>query len=123
VSKLVAGIGLSSSATADELRGLLDEALAAAGANADDLDAVATLISKADDERIRALGLPTVGFDAAELDAVQGTAANSRVRAEVATASVAEAAALLAAGEGAVLVVPKRRSAHATVALAGAPGS
>jgi cobalt-precorrin 5A hydrolase/precorrin-3B C17-methyltransferase len=43
------------------------------------------------------------------------------VRAAVGTASVAEAAALLAAGEGAELVVPKHRSAMATVAVARRP--
>jgi cobalt-precorrin 5A hydrolase/precorrin-3B C17-methyltransferase len=36
----------------------------------------------------------------------------------VETASVAEAAALLAAGRGAKLIVPKRKSAHATCAIA-----
>jgi cobalamin biosynthesis protein CbiG len=115
---VVVGVGLSSSASAGEVRELVERALAAVGLPWAALHAVATLDTKVDDVRLSALDLPVIGFTAAELLTVGGVAASDRVRNEVGTASVAEAAALLAAGDGAVLVSAKRRSAHVTVALA-----
>ncbi|MDQ2726234.1 MAG: precorrin-3B C(17)-methyltransferase, partial [Actinomycetota bacterium] len=57
-------------------------------------------------------------FTAAQLASVQVPNPSEVVAAEVGTASVAEAAALLAAGPGADLVVTKRKGGTATVAVA-----
>ncbi|MQY30734.1 cobalamin biosynthesis protein [Nocardia aurantia] len=64
-----------------------------------------------------ALGVPVVLFTAAELAAVPVAGASARVAAAVGTASVAEAAALLAAAGG-ELVLPKRVVGGVTVAAA-----
>jgi cobalt-precorrin 5A hydrolase/precorrin-3B C17-methyltransferase len=59
-----------------------------------------------------------VGFTSEQLDAVAVPSPSEVVRRAVGTASVAEAAALLGAGAGADLVIPKRKNAVATVAVA-----
>jgi cobalt-precorrin 5A hydrolase/precorrin-3B C17-methyltransferase len=65
-----------------------------------------------------ALGLPVRTFTAAALRDVAVPTPSAVVRDAVGTSSVAEAAAILAAGDGGELVVPKQASAHATVAIA-----
>ena len=79
---------------------------------------VATRRLLADDYRVVALGFPVLGFDDGRLAAVAVANPSERVADAVATASVAEAAALLAVGGSAVLALPKQRSAHVTVAIA-----
>jgi histidinol-phosphate aminotransferase len=64
------------------------------------------------------LGLPVIAFAAAELACVMVPNPSEPARTALGTASVAEAAALLAAGPGAELALTKRKSAHATVAVA-----
>jgi cobalamin biosynthesis protein CbiG len=115
---VVVGIGASSRATAEEINALVHEALAGAGLPAADVSGVATIAARAGDPRLAALGWPITGFDAAELAVVPVATEGARVFEAVGTASVAEAAALLAAGTGSHLIAPKRRSAHATIALA-----
>nr|WP_265736778.1 cobalamin biosynthesis protein [Actinacidiphila yeochonensis] len=66
----------------------------------------------------RELGVPLRDFPSAVLAAVPVPTPSEAVRAATGTPSVAEAAALTAAGPGGGLVVPKRKSAHVTVALA-----
>ena len=102
---LVAGIGASSGAPREELATLLERALADGGLSRHSVAEVATLDRKATEPAIVALGLPVRTFTAEEL-------------AVVGTPSVAEAAALLAAGRGGELVVTKVASGHATVAIA-----
>ncbi|WP_155981770.1 cobalamin biosynthesis protein [Nocardia sp. BMG111209] len=63
------------------------------------------------------LRVPIVVFPAAELAKVPVPASSSRVAEAVGTASVAEAAALLAAADG-TLIVPKRVVGDVTVAAA-----
>ncbi|MGK8523352.1 cobalamin biosynthesis protein [Nocardia asteroides] len=63
------------------------------------------------------LGVPLRSYSAAELSAVAVPNPGSRARAAVGTASVAEAAALLTAGGGA-LVVPKRVARGVVLAAA-----
>ncbi|MBF6065398.1 cobalamin biosynthesis protein [Nocardia terpenica] len=69
----------------------------------------------------RELGVPVLGFAAAELAEVEVPSPGERVRAAVGTASVAEAAAISAAvrifGAGR-LVVPKTTVAGTTIAVA-----
>jgi cobalt-precorrin 5A hydrolase/precorrin-3B C17-methyltransferase len=67
---------------------------------------------------VTALGLPVRAFSSAELAAVAVPSPSPAVEAAVGTPSVAEAAALLAAGPGAELVVPKQTGEQATVAVA-----
>ena len=115
---LVLGVGLERGAPAGLLldhvaRTLEDEGLARAS-----LAAVATLDLKGDEPAVAALDLPMRLFDAAVLDRIAAPNPSPVVRAAVGTASVAEAAALAAAGEGAVLAVPKRVGQRVTCAVA-----
>ncbi len=127
VAPLVAalGVGCARGCPEEELLALAEAALAEAELAPEALAAIGTLDLKADEGAVLALarrwGVPLRLFSAAELAAEEGRLATPSevVRAEVGTPSVAEAAALrLAGGE---LVVPKRKSANATCAVALAP--
>lgn len=113
---LVAGVGASSNAAADAAAVLLDTALA--GLARESLAEVATIDRRAGDPVVTSLGLPVRAFTAEALAAVEVPTPSEVVRAAVGTASVAEAAALLAAGPGAELVVAKLAGREATVAIA-----
>ena len=113
---LVVGVGASTDAPADAAAVLLDGALA--GLAWESVAEVATIDRRAADRVVTALGLPVRAFGADALAAVEVPTPSEVVRAAVGTASVAEAAALLAAGPGAELVVPKRAGKEATVAVA-----
>lgn len=115
---LVVGVGASTDAPADAAANLLDDALREHGLAAESLAAVATIDRRAGDAVVTALGLPVRSFTASALAAVEVPNPSVRVAAEVGTASVAEAAALLAAGPGATLVVTKRIGGTATLAIA-----
>lgn len=116
---LVAGIGASRGAGADEIDDLLTAALRDAGLAPGSLAAVATVDAKQYESGIVATaarrGVPLRTFPAAELAAVDVPNPGEAARAAVGTPSVAEAAALLTGDE---LVVAKRKSAMATVAIA-----
>ena len=115
---LVAGVGASRGVTAGEVLGLLDETLAAAGLSRASVTALATVDIKADEPGLLAAaserGWPLLTHAAATLAAVPVPTPSAAALAAVGTASVAEAAAILSAGE---LVVAKRKSARATVAI------
>ena len=113
---LVVGVGASSGAGADAAAALLDTALA--GLARQSLAEVATIDRRAGDPVVTSLALPLRAFTAEALAAVDVPTPSEVVRAAVGTASVAEAAALLAAGPGAELVVPKQAGKEATVAIA-----
>jgi cobalt-precorrin 5A hydrolase/precorrin-3B C17-methyltransferase len=115
---LVAGIGASSGAPREEIDGLLRDALDDAHLARASIAEVATVDVKANEAGIVALGLPVRTYAASALARVTVPNPSAVVDDAVGTPSVAEAAALLAAGPGAELVVTKRRSAHATVAVA-----
>jgi cobalt-precorrin 5A hydrolase / precorrin-3B C17-methyltransferase len=118
---LVVGVGASRDAPADAATTLLAEALAGAGLAPASVGLVATIDRRAGDPVIGAFaaaGLAVTAFTAAELDRVAVPHPSAVVAAEVGTASVAEAAALLAAGPDATLVVPKTKGRTATVAVA-----
>ncbi len=120
-----AGIGASRGAPAAEIAELLDEALREADLAPQSVAAIGTISLKADEAAINAvarkMGVPLRIFDANELAAVNVPSPSSVVLAETGSPSVAEAAALLLAGEGGQLVLSKRKSVHATCALAVAP--
>lgn len=117
---LVAGVGASSGAPADELAALLSASLDAAGLSRASLGALATIDRRAGDEALSSIGLPIEAFPADELATGAAFVPNPSevVAGAVGTPSVAEAAALLAAGPDGELVVAKQKSPHFTVAIA-----
>jgi cobalt-precorrin 5A hydrolase / precorrin-3B C17-methyltransferase len=123
---LVLGVGASSNADPDGMAALVTGALEAAGLDPAAVCFVASVDIKAAEPGIVALAerfdaelrtFPAAAL-AEEADREQVPNPSAAVDAAVGTPSVAEAAALLAAGPGATLVVPKRRSTEATVAVA-----
>jgi cobalt-precorrin 5A hydrolase / precorrin-3B C17-methyltransferase len=142
---LVVGVGASRGVPAAELGALIDQALESAGLSPRSVRAAATVDLKQDEPgllaAIRERGWPLVTFSAHDLAGVPVPHPSETVRAAVGTPSVAEAAALLAASHSAPssptdnpspignpgptnninpenLVVPKRSTAHATLAIA-----
>jgi len=116
---LVAGVGASKGVAADEVLALLDEALALGGLSRDSVTALATVDAKATEEGIVAAarqgGWQLYSYPADQLAAVEVPNPGEAALAAVGTPSVAEAAALTCGNE---LVVAKRKSSMATVALA-----
>ncbi|MGO9783668.1 MAG: precorrin-3B C(17)-methyltransferase [Streptosporangiaceae bacterium] len=145
---LVVGIGASRGVAAAEVAALIRQALADAGLSPRSVRLAATVDLKAGEaglrEAVRHRGWPLAVFPAAGLAAMPVPNPSETVRSAVGTPSVAEAAALLAAGlpalarplvpgelcppavpagagrtlPGPELAVTKRVSAHATVAVA-----
>lgn len=119
---LVLGAGASRGVSAAEMGGLMDKALADAGLSGAAVYLVATVDVKQDEPGLlaaaRERGWEITGFTPAELAAVAVPNPSEAVRAAIGTPSVAEAAALLAAGRGAVLAADKKKSPRATVAIA-----
>ena len=121
-ASMVLGVGSVRGADPVRLRDLALEVLAEAGIDSTAVGLVATLDRKASEPAITALAAGLAArvatFAAAELAAVEVPTPSQVVAAAVGTPSVAEAAALAAAGRGATVVVPKRASTEATVAVA-----
>jgi cobalt-precorrin 5A hydrolase/precorrin-3B C17-methyltransferase len=122
---LVVGVGSSSGADPDGIERLVAGALAEAGLSREAVGLVATVDLKRDEPGIVALAdrlaVDLRTFPAPVLARQDVPTPSSVVADAVGTPSVAEAAALLAAGPGAELLVPKQRSAEATVAVARRP--
>ncbi|MFF9690966.1 Rv2231c family pyridoxal phosphate-dependent protein CobC [Streptomyces sp. NPDC014623] len=116
---LVVGVGARRGVTAEEVLGLIRRALQEAGPAAGDVVELATLDSRADEPGIAGaaalLGVPVRSYTAGALARVPVPNPAAAPRKAVATGSVAEAAALMDAGE---LLVAKRKSASATCAVA-----
>lgn len=115
---LVAGVGASTGAPPEELAGLVEDALTSAGLARASLAEVATLDRKAHEPAVVALGLPVRAYPAERLAAQPVPHPSGVVAQAVGTPSVAEAAALVAAGRRGELVVAKQAGRHVTVALA-----
>ncbi len=115
---LVAGVGCSLGSPPGEVGHLLDATLAEAGLARASVATVATIDRRQAHPGITSLGLPVAAFPAERLAGVAVPTPSETVASAVGTPSVAEAAALLAAGRGASLVVTKHRSVGATVAIA-----
>jgi cobalt-precorrin 5A hydrolase / cobalt-factor III methyltransferase / precorrin-3B C17-methyltransferase len=119
---LVVGVGASRGASADQIMALIDGALADAGLAGASVAALASVDAKAGEPGLvaaaRVLARPLRLHPAGALAGIDVPNPSETVRLAVGTPSVAEAAALREAGTGAELVVPKRRSAVATVAVA-----
>ncbi len=126
------GLGCERGTSLELLERLLDGALAELGLAPEAVAGLASAERKADEPALLQLaegrGWPLRCFDAASLNAIPVPNPSAAVAAELGTASVAEAAALLAAGPGARLRLEKR-IAHrrgdergaATLAIAQAP--
>jgi cobalt-precorrin 5A hydrolase/precorrin-3B C17-methyltransferase len=116
---LVAGAGASRGVSAGEVLDLLDTTLAAAGLSPASVTALATVDAKAGEPGLvaaaRQRGWPLVTHPASTLAAIPVPTPSHAALTAVGTPSVAEASALASAD---VLVVPKRKSAMATVAIA-----
>ncbi|CAA9417538.1 MAG: Cobalt-precorrin 5A hydrolase / Cobalt-precorrin-3 C(17)-methyltransferase [uncultured Rubrobacteraceae bacterium] len=119
---LVAGVGCSRGASAGEILDLLGASLAEAGLSEGSVAALASIDAKRDEagllEASEKLGVPVRFHPAEALAAVETPNPSSVVREAVGTPSVAEASVLVA---GADLVLQKRKSAMATVALGRLP--
>ncbi|GCB90509.1 cobalamin biosynthesis protein CbiX [Streptomyces noursei] len=119
---VVAGVGARRGVRAEDVVALVGAALAAVGRAPGALVALATVDAKAAEpglrDAARRLGVPLRAFPAAELAVVRVPAPSAAARDAVGTPSVAEAAALVAAGPDARLVLGKRVSAPA-----GRPGT
>ena len=119
---LIVGVGASHGVSADEVLGLIEGALADAGLACASVSALASVDAKAREPGLvaaaRRLGRPLRVHPAGALSGVEVPNPSEVVRLAVGTPSVAEAAALREAGAGAELLVAKRRSAMATVAVA-----
>jgi cobalt-precorrin 5A hydrolase len=113
----VAGLGFRKAAGVSALR----EALALAGGN---VSALATAEAKADAAALvllaQELGVPVIGVPLDALAAAKVNTHSRLVKALYNTGSVAEAAALAAAGPGAILTGPRvtSRNGMATAAIA-----
>ncbi|MFG2401771.1 cobalamin biosynthesis protein [Streptomyces lydicus] len=126
---VVVGVGASRGVAVSEVVELIEAALAAAGCADRPVRALATVTAKSSEPGLigaaRRLGVPLRAFPATALAAVRVPDPSAATAAAVGTPSVAEAAALLAAGPGAQLIAGKRKSvprggpARATCALAG----
>ena len=112
------GIGLSSRAGTVDVRAATEAVLAAAGWRWEDIAVIGTARRLANDPRLAATGRPVVGFDHAQLASVAVPTPPGPALSRLAVPAVAEAAALLAAGPGARIVVPKQTGRFLTVAAA-----
>jgi cobalt-precorrin 5A hydrolase/precorrin-3B C17-methyltransferase len=119
---LVVGVGCSRGAGADEIVGLLEASLEEAGLARKSVAVLASVDVKRDEagllEAAERLDVPIRFHPAEDLSAVEVPNPSEVVRGAVGTSSVAEAAVI---SSGADLVVEKRKSANATVAVGRLP--
>ena len=119
---LVAGVGCSRGAGAEEIVDLLDASLGEAGLSRKSVAALASIDVKRDEtgllEAAEWMNIPLRFFPAEVLSAAEVPNPSELVRGVVGTPSVAEAAVL---SSGAGLVLEKRKSANATVAVGRLP--
>ena len=120
---LVAGIGCNRNTEAEEIRGLLLATLRESGLAAASLKGLASVDLKGDEPGLisvaEELGLFLKLFGRAELGALQDRVPtpSAAVEKHIGVKSVCEAAAILAS-RGGELIVPKRSTRNATVAIA-----
>jgi cobalt-precorrin 5A hydrolase len=121
---IVVGVGCRRGAAAPDIEAAIRAVLARAGVSAQALDVIATIATKNGEAGIRAaakkFGVSVVLVADADLRLVEHRTQtrSERVRALTGVASVAEAAALAAAGPTARLVGPRLVIGSATCALA-----
>jgi len=121
---MVAGLGCRSGATAEAIAEAFAAALERCGVARSQIDALATDSGKSREGGIlalaQALGLPVICVDASEMKSAAAGAITSseRVIALKGVPSVAETAALAAAGRAARLLAPRFATATVTCAIA-----
>lgn len=121
---IVAGVGCRRDTAAPDIEAAIREALARAGIASNALDAIATMAAKRGEAGIAAaaanLGVSIVLVSDAELQSARGRTVtrSERVLALTGVPSVAEAAALAAAGPSARLISSRLIVGSATCALA-----
>jgi cobalt-precorrin 5A hydrolase len=124
--RLVLGLGARSGTPVARLRAAVDVALDGVGATVTEVVVLATVDRRATEHGVRdlavACGWRLVAVPVAELAGQAVPTPSARVQRALGTGSVAEAAALVAAGPGATLLSPKRIVDGITVAIA-RPGS
>jgi cobalt-precorrin 5A hydrolase len=124
---IVAGIGCKRGAPASDIEGAIRAALACARIDADALDVIATIEAKSAEAGIRAAAekfrVSVVVVPELELAVANGRVEthSERVTSLAGVGSVAEAAALAAAGPASTLIVSRRIVGAATCALAASP--
>lgn len=120
--RAVLGLGARAGVPEMELAAAIGAALRVAGLAAAEIAGLATLDRRAAEAGVRAVaerfGWPVLAFGAARLAEVEVPTPAATVAAAAGTPSVAEAAALLAAGPGAALILAKRVFPRTTVAIA-----
>jgi cobalt-precorrin 5A hydrolase len=122
---IVAGIGCRRGTPVAAITAVIDATLARAGLTKDALGAIATAAAKGDEAGIAtaaaALGVPLILVQQDELEAAghRTVSRSERIVALMGVPSVAEAAALAAAGATARLLVSRIAVGPATCALAG----
>ena len=125
--RLVLGVGCARDCPPEELANLVADLLDEAGVAPGAVKALCTIDLKADEPAVNqlatVLGVPLRLFDAAELEAEADRlqTPSEVVFAEVGCHGVSEGAALAGAGPQAELRIAKRKTAHATAALAMVP--
>jgi len=111
---LVVGVGAGRGVSVGEVTGLVAAALAGAGLAPGGVAELATVEAKTGEPALRAaaerFGVPLRGYGAQMLAAVEVPNPSGAALTAMGTPSVAEAAALLAAGPGGQLLVAKRAS-------------
>ena len=116
------GVGCRRNAPAEEIAAAVDAALETAGLVYDDIDCFASIDLKQDEagllEAAKNAGKTVRFFTAAELNRLDVPHPSLAAREKLGVNSVSEAAALLAAGPGAQLVLDKQIHSQATVAIA-----
>lgn len=116
------GLGARSGVPEKELAHAVEQALAAAGISVGEVADLATVDRRAGEPAINVMtnryGWGLVAFQAAELAVVPVPNPSGKAQVEAGTASVSEAAAILAAGPGGRLVAEKRVFPRVTVAIA-----
>jgi cobalt-precorrin 5A hydrolase/precorrin-3B C17-methyltransferase len=122
--RYVLGLGCERAASPDEVMALVASALEVAGVEPGQVAGLASIDSRRDEPAMALvaarLALPSVFFDAETLEQETPRIKNPSdvVFARVGCHGVAESAALAAIGPHAEFVLPKIKSAHATVAIA-----
>lgn len=120
MTRVVVGVGLTSAATMDNVRAAIETTLSVAGLAWEDVATIASTTRRRDHPGLLALIAEKrrlVLFEPSELAGVSVPNPSPVVGERAGTASVAEAAALLASG-AAVLLVPKHVYDNVTVAVA-----
>ncbi len=119
---LIVGVGCSRGARVGEILGLIHSSLAETRLSEKSITSLASIAAKSDEagllEAAEELGAPLRFYTAEELSAMEAPNPSTTVEGAVGTPSVAEASVL---ASGAELVVEKRKSENATVAVGRLP--